>query len=83
MHLSRVTHCEDFGKGLLREGVDGGEIPIGDKHFSLMPGIGTTNAIFAVRPLRFRNIYFTFESYSTATVISKQIIERNMSGDSH
>ena len=83
MHLSRVTHCEAFGKGLLREGEDEGEIAIGDKHFSLMPGIGTTNAILAVRPLRLRNIYLTFESYSTATVISKQIVERNMSGNSH
>ena len=27
--------------------------------------------------------HLTFESYSTATVINKQIIERNMSGDSH
>ena len=33
--------------------------------------------------LRLRNIYLAFESNSTATVISKQIIERNMSGDSH
>ena len=32
---------------------------------------------------RLRNIYLTFESYTTATVNSKQIIERNMSGDYH
>ncbi len=56
MHLTRVTHCEAFGKGLLREGEDEGEIANGDKHFSLMPGIGTTNAILAVRPLRLRYI---------------------------
>ena len=56
MHLSRVTHCGAFGKGLLREGEDEGEIPIGDKQFSLMPGIGATIAIFAVRPLRLRKI---------------------------
>ena len=83
MHRSRVTHCEAFKEGLLREGEYEGEIPIGDKHFSLLPRIRTTNAIFVVRQLRLRKMYLTFESYSTATVISKQIVERNMSGDSH
>ena len=67
----------------MREGEDEGEIRIGDKHFIVMPRIGTTNAILAVRPLRLRKMYLTFESYSTATVISKKIVERNMSGDSH
>ena len=37
----------------MTEGEDEAELPIGDKYFSFMPGIGTTNAIFAVRPLMY------------------------------
>ena len=61
VHLSRLTHSEDLENDHLKKVWD--DTTIGDKHFSFMPGIGTTNAIFEVQICGYSARYFPRRSH--------------------